>query len=109
MNDLIKSQEQKSINIEVIYAKKDEQKLFYLRVNNDTNVESAIRQSGILKHYSEIDLAINKIGIFSTSCKLGDPLHDNDRIEIYRPLIIDPKEARKQRAKKNSSQEKGGS
>ena len=91
------------INIEIIYAKKDEQKLFYLRVNNDTNVETAICQSGILKHYPEIDLAINKIGIFSKICKLGDPLYDNDRIEIYRPLIIDPKEARKQRAKKNKN------
>ena len=94
------------INIEVIYAKKNEQKLFNLRVNNHTNVETAIRQSGILRHYPEIDLAINKVGIFSKSCKLDDSLYDNDRIEIYRPLIIDPKEARKQRANKNSSSEK---
>ncbi len=92
-----------SINIEVIYAKKDEQKLFCLRVNSDTNVETAIHQSGILELYPEIDLAINKVGIFSKSCKLSDSLYDNDRIEIYRPLIIDPKEARKQRAEKNKA------
>ncbi len=103
MNELNQLKEKKNINIEVIYATTDKQKLFCLSVDKTTNVKEAIHLSGILNHYPEINLFENKIGIFSISCQLSDPLHDNDRIEIYRPLIIDPKEARKQRAKKNSS------
>jgi len=90
------------LNIEVIYAKPKEQKLFCLSVDSETSVEMAIQKSGILDYYPEINLSINKVGIFSRSCQLSDPLYDNDRIEIYRPLIIDPKEARKQRALKNN-------
>lgn len=92
---------EESINIEIIYATKNEQKLFYLTVNKNITVEAAIKQCGILDRYPEIDLTINKVGIFSQVCQLDDKLNDNDRIEIYRPLLIDPKEARKQRALKN--------
>jgi putative ubiquitin-RnfH superfamily antitoxin RatB of RatAB toxin-antitoxin module len=86
--------------IELIYALPHEQDILTIEVAKETNVEQAIRQSDILQRYPEIDLAINKIGIFSKVCKLTDLLHDGDRIEIYRPLIIDPKEARKARALK---------
>lgn len=101
MNESYKSNSKNSLNIEVVYAKKDKQLIFCLSVENETNVETAIRRSGILERYPEIDLSINKVGIFSKSCQLDDYLYDNDRIEIYRPLIIDPKESRKQRAEKN--------
>jgi putative ubiquitin-RnfH superfamily antitoxin RatB of RatAB toxin-antitoxin module len=63
-------------------------------------VEAAIRASGILELRSDIDLAKNKVGIYSRPVKLGDVLKEGDRVEIYRPLIADPKELRRQRAEK---------
>ena len=55
-------------------------------------------QSGILQQFTDIDLRNNKIGIFSRPVKLTDQLKDGDRIEIYRPLLADPKEIRRKRA-----------
>lgn len=86
------------LQIEVIYALPEEQRLYQLEVDSSTTVEQAIELSGILKDYPMIDLQNSKVGIFSKVCKLSDPLHDLDRIEIYRPLLADPKEARKKRA-----------
>ena len=86
------------IQIELIYALPHEQKILVIEVDENSNVEQAIKQSEILQRYPEIDITINKIGIFSKACKLTDILHDGDRIEIYRPLIADPKEIRKARA-----------
>jgi putative ubiquitin-RnfH superfamily antitoxin RatB of RatAB toxin-antitoxin module len=88
------------ITIEVIYALPNEQELITLRLSADCSVEEAIYQSKVLSRYPEIDLNINKIGIFGKTCQLTDSLYHNDRIEIYRPLVADPKEARKNRAKK---------
>ena len=88
------------LSIEIIYATIKEQKILCLDVDDDCDVETAIKQSTILEKHPEIDLSTNKIGIFSRVCKLDEKLHDKDRIEIYRPLLIDPKEARKQRALK---------
>ncbi len=86
------------LQIELIYALPHEQELLSIEVLEDTTVEQAIKQSDILQRYPDIDLTINQIGIFSKACQLSDKLHDGDRIEIYRPLTIDPKEARKARA-----------
>jgi len=86
------------IQIELIYALPQNQTLINLSIQSDATVEQAIEQSGILKDYPEIDLQTNKVGIFSKVCQLSDGLHPGDRIEIYRALIIDPKEARKKRA-----------
>ena len=88
------------LRIELIYALPFEQDILVIEIDENANVEQAIIQSDILQRYPEIDLSINKIGIFSKACKLTDKLHNNDRIEIYRPLIADPKEIRKARAKK---------
>ena len=88
----------RNLQIEVIYALPEEQKLYQLEVSEDTTVHQAIEQSGILKDYPMIDLEQSKVGIFSKVCQLSDSLNNYDRIEIYRPLIIDPKEARKKRA-----------
>ena len=63
-------------------------------------VEQAIEQSGVLDSFSEIDLKVNKVGIWNKAVKLSEPVRDMDRIEIYRPLIADPKEVRKRRAEK---------
>ena len=86
------------ITIELVYALPNKQTLIEINVNKNTTVEQAILKSNLLEKYPEIDLDINKVGIFGKACKLTDYLHSNDRIEIYRPLIADPKEARKKRA-----------
>ncbi len=65
-----------------------------------SNVEQAIQESGLLEQCRDIDLQSNKLGIYSRPAKLGDLLNDGDRVEIYRPLIADPKELRRQRAEK---------
>jgi uncharacterized protein len=88
------------ITIEVTYALPDKQTLLQLNVDEGTTVQQAIDRSGILVSHPEIDLANNKVGIWSKACKLDRELIDQDRIEIYRPLIADPKEVRKRRAEK---------
>lgn len=94
---------QDKIKVEVCYALPEKQTLLSLEVNSGDTIESIIQQSGILELHPEINLAENKVGIFSKLAKLNDTLHDGDRIEIYRPLIADPKEVRKQRAQKNKT------
>ena len=89
-----------NINVELIYALPSEQNIIYLTVQLGFTIHQAIEQSGILDNYPEINLEINKIGIFSKVSKLTDKLREGDRIEIYRQLIADPKEIRKQKALK---------
>lgn len=94
--------------IEVAYAAHDRQKLVNVKLPVGSTVEEAIRRSGILNDFPEIDLSVNKVGIFSKACKLDTPLRDKDRVEIYRPLIADPKEVRRQRAAEGKVMKKGG-
>lgn len=96
------------ILVEVAYAKPEVQVIIPLKVRAGTTAEQAIQQSGILKDFPEIDLAKNKIGIFSKITKKDTILRDKDRVEIYRPLIADPKEVRKQRAAEGKAMKKGG-
>jgi len=88
------------IAVEVIYALPDEQLPMRLELPAGASVRQAIESSGVLRKYPQIDLATAKLGIFTRPCKLDDPLRDGDRVEIYRPLLIDPKDARRQRAKR---------
>lgn len=92
--------------IEVAYALPEEQVLLALDVEQGTTVEQAIQLSGILKSFTDINLANNKVGIFGKAVKLDEVLRDKDRIEIYRPLIADPKESRRKRAEKKESKKK---
>lgn len=96
------------INIEVVYALPDEQMLFKQSVPGGITVAEAIRLCGILEKYSEIDPATNKLGIFGKLAKADTVLRDKDRIEIYRPLIADPKEVRRKRADEGKIMKKGG-
>ena len=89
--------------IEVIYALPEEQQILTLDVEQGTTVEQAIKLSGVLEKYPEIDLEKNKVGIFGKITKKDTALRDKDRIEIYRPLIADPKESRRKRAEKKES------
>ena len=88
------------MNVEVAYAKSDEQLILSVQTAEPCTVEQAIELSGILNYFPEIDLTKNKVGIFSQICTLKKCLQENDRVEIYRSLAIDPMEARRQRAVK---------
>lgn len=93
------------INIEIAYALPERYYLKSFQFDEGITVQTAITQSGILSQFPEIDLSTNKIGIFSRPIKLTDVLKEGDRIEIYRPLLADPKEIRRKRAAKDK--EKG--
>lgn len=90
----------KKITVEVAYANPQEQRIIALQVEAGLTIEAIIRLSGVLTLYPEINLQQQKVGIFSKPKTLTDIVQDGDRIEIYRALIIDPKEARRKRAKK---------
>jgi putative ubiquitin-RnfH superfamily antitoxin RatB of RatAB toxin-antitoxin module len=96
------------IKIEVVYALAGEQTLLTLEVPQGATLGDAIQASGILEKHPDIDLASNKVGIFGKLCKMDVPLRDKDRIEIYRPLIADPKEVRRKRAEEGKVMKKGG-
>ena len=96
------------LKVEVAYALPDEQTLFALEVSPGTTAEQAIQRSGVLERFPEIDLTTQKIGIFGKLNKLDYVLRAGDRVEIYRPLIADPKEVRKQRAAEGKRMKKGG-
>ncbi|HYA19203.1 MAG TPA: RnfH family protein [Burkholderiales bacterium] len=87
------------IGIEVVYAANRGQTILRLRVRQGTTIGEAIRLSGILEQFPEIDLKVNKVGIFGKIGRTVSLLHDRDRVEIYRTLIVDPKEARRRRAR----------
>ncbi len=96
------------ITIEIAYAKPLEQVLLSIQVSPEINVKQAIMQSDILERFPEIDLdKENKVGIFGKVVALNQSLRNGDRIEIYRPLIADPKEVRKQRAAEGKKLKKG--
>jgi len=96
------------ISVEVCYALPDRQELVAIALPGSATVLQAIRASGLLARYPDIDLETNKVGIFSRLVKLDAPLRDRDRVEIYRPLIADPKEVRRQRAADGKAMKKGG-
>jgi len=99
---------QAEITVEVAYALPTEQLIVPVNVQDGVSAEQAIQASGILRKFPEIDLSVNKIGIFGKLTKLESPLRHLDRVEIYRPLIADPKEVRKQRAADGKIMKKGG-
>lgn len=90
------------IVVEVAYALPEKQYLQRVTLQQGATVEEAIRASGLLELRTGIDLSKNKVGIYSRPVKLADVLQDGDRVEIYRPLIADPKELRRQRAEKSA-------
>ena len=91
--------EAEKISVEVAYGLPDEQFLVAIELPVESTVETAIRASGVLEKYPEIDLARNRTGIFSRLAKPATVLKAGDRVEIYRPLTADPKEVRRELAK----------
>lgn len=87
-----------TIRVEVVYAEPGHQTVVAVHVAPGTSAADVIEQSGVLKLHREIDLAKNRIGVFSRLIKPGYEVSAGDRVEIYRPLKIDPREARRQLA-----------
>lgn len=97
------------IKVEVAYALPEEQLIIPLTVDIGTTVDTAIELSGLLEKYPEIEPGkANKIGIFGKLTKGNTELREKDRVEIYRPLIADPKEVRRKRAAEGKQMKKGG-
>lgn len=95
--------------VEVAYALPDEQKIVSLRVQDDCTVYEAIVQSRIVEYFTEIDPERDPVGIFGKAVK--DPKHtllnEGDRVEIYRPLLADPKEVRARKAAEKARKQEG--
>ena len=96
------------IMVEVAFALPEKQLIIPVRVHKDCTVQEAIKESGIESKFEEIDLSINDVGIFGKLTTLDTKLRDRDRVEIYRPLIADPKEIRRKRAAEGKDMKKGG-
>jgi len=86
------------VTVEVCYCSPNHQYLHELSVPEDSTLQQAIELSGILRDIPEIDLGRAKVGIYSKIKSLTTRLKQHDRIEIYRPLLVDPMVARRTRA-----------
>jgi putative ubiquitin-RnfH superfamily antitoxin RatB of RatAB toxin-antitoxin module len=95
--------DQKTIEVEVVYALAERQALVVITVPSDATVGEAIELSGIAKQFPEQDLSVCTLGIWGRLAASDQLLQDGDRIEIYRPLNIDPREARRQLATEGKS------
>ena len=97
-----------NIFVEVTYATPNKQLIIPVNVPQGTIVRDAIELSGIKKEFPEINLETDPVGIFGKHTTLDYVLREKDRVEIYRPLIADPKEIRRQRAEQGKKMKKGG-
>ncbi len=95
------------MNIEVAYALENKQTLLSLEVEEGITLKEAVEISGIIDKYPQIDLLKDKTGIFGKMAKLDTILREKDRVEIYRPLIADPKQVRKERAAQGKKMRSG--
>lgn len=106
-SEMVVNKAPRQIIVEVAYATPAEQVLETIELDEGSTTEDAIKASGILEEFPEIDLSVNKVGIFSKVTKLDQVLQHKDRVEIYRKLIADPKEVRKKRAAEGKKMKKG--
>ena len=88
------------MEVEVVYALPQGEDAVKVRLPPGATAAEAVRASGILSRHPEIDLARNKLGVYGAAVEPAARLADGDRVEIYRPLALDPKEARRRRALK---------
>jgi len=93
--------------VEVAYATPEKQLILSVPFEEGMTALQAVEASGILQRFTDIDMAVNDVGIFSKPCKLETELRVGDRVEIYRPLIADPKEVRRKRAEAGKVTKKG--
>ncbi len=97
-----------TLHVEVVYALPQRQELVKLTLPAGSTLQQAVEASGLLQRYPEIDLAKLKLGVYGKLSKPDALLRDRDRVEVYRPLIADPKEVRKKRAEEGKAMKKGG-
>lgn len=86
--------------VEVVYAHPEGAALAQVEVEPGMTVRGAIERSGLLRQFPEIDLSRQRVGVFGRLGTLEDAVAPGERIEIYRPLLIDPKELRRRRARR---------
>lgn len=91
-----------TIAVHICYARADRQFLLTQTVAVGTTIQQAIESSGIIEQAPEIDISVWRVGIYGKLKTLDTVLREQDRVEIYRPLIADPKDARRRRAHKDS-------
>ena len=96
------------MRVEVAYAPPGEQIVVCVQVNQGARVADAVRASGILAHHPEIDLTSASVGVFGLPAQLDTLLRDRDRVEIYRPLVADAREARRRRAREKAGKARSG-
>ena len=87
-----------TLTVEVVYALAEAQDTVTLELPAGATLRDAVLRSGMLERHPEIDLAVQKLGVFGAPAAPDRPLADGDRVEIYRALVMDPKEARRRRA-----------
>lgn len=90
----------KTLTVEVVFALPLEQDCTVVELPGGASVRDAIAMSGVAARHPAIDLGACRVGIWGRRAGLDDPLRDRDRVEIYRSLQADPKESRRQRARK---------
>lgn len=95
------------MKVEVAYATPQKQLILSVQVSSGSTVHDTIVTSGILSQFPEIDLSSVKVGIFSRLVSMDAVVREKDRIEIYRPLLADPKEVRRQRAQEGKTMRRG--
>ncbi|MGE5622194.1 MAG: RnfH family protein [Bacillota bacterium] len=88
------------IHVQVCYTRPDMQFLRDLSLPQGATLQTAVLQSGVLQAAPEIDLSVCRVGIYGKLKPLDTVLREHDRVEIYRPLVADPKESRRKRAEK---------
>ncbi|NIP16947.1 MAG: RnfH family protein [Xanthomonadales bacterium] len=87
-----------SLSVEVVHARPERQVLLRIEVSEGTTVMQAIEMSGILQAFPDLEVDPARLGVFGQKAGPDDVLREGDRVEIYRPLIADPKESRRKRA-----------
>jgi uncharacterized protein len=92
--------EKEIIHVEIAYLSEHQQNLISLQTPKNTTLIEAIQRTQLLQQFPEIDLSKNKVGIFGKIVSLETLLNEGDRVEIYRPLLMDPKEKRVTKVKK---------
>ena len=87
-----------AIRVEVVFATPQKQELVSVQLEEGSRLADAIEQSGLAEKFDNFEVDPDRVGIFGKKASLDQVLRDGDRVEIYRPLLADPKEVRRQRA-----------
>ena len=96
------------MQVEVVYGLANKQRIYVLEVDEGTTARQAADLAPVADDFPDVDVSNSDIGIFGKAVKDDQVLMAGDRVEIYRPLIADPKEVRKQRAAAGKRMKKGG-